>query len=238
LKKNTTLAIEPKFMKKAGVFLILSIIIAIYAKGRTLSNHNNRIAETENSNDSTQLENGYLVILNKEKTCILLKKGIDTIFFQNDGMSRYYLEDFDNDGWNDLSIEYYTSIPDIKELFLYDPKSKTYRQVNDMTSFPASRKLIDNYYFSYRRSGCADANWISDLFKIVDYKIVFLAEIYGQGWEADTRSEPQKIELFKVAKNTKDSLLLEKKLPYIDESQVYKWNFIQDYWQKNYKNYQ
>ena len=141
-------------------------------------------------------------------------------------------EYFDQDTYKDLLVNYMTNTVGVYDILLFNPKDLTFTLINKMTGYPSPEHLTQNYYYSYHKAGCADMNWISDLFQIQNYKTILLGEIYGQGCESD----PKKVDIFKINNNDINSKLLMITLP-IDTLTKYsdfKWGFIKDYWTKNY----
>ncbi|MFT7234063.1 MAG: hypothetical protein ACI8TA_003292 [Cyclobacteriaceae bacterium] len=102
-----------------------------------------------------------------------------------------------------------------------------------------SKKLTSNpnYYYSYHRAGCADMNWVSNLFYIDNFKVYQIGEIYGNG--CDTKEITISIiELF----DSETGLVLESKLEALPIDTIetyddYKWGFINDYWNKNFEKF-
>ena len=73
-----------------------------------------------------------------------------------------------------------TNVPDIQNLLIYSPKSKSFKEVRNFDSFPYPQKIANSgYYYSYHRNGCADMNWVSDLFHIDNYDCVKIGSIKG-----------------------------------------------------------
>src|SRR5690606_29469798 len=112
------------------------------------------------------------------------------------------------------------------------------RLVNGFDRFPESQQLETNpkYYFSYHRAGCADMNWVSDLFFIKNYKTIHIGQIYGKGCDANIKEEPQIIEIYRIIDNADDKEKLIEKLPYLENIPDFsdKWDFIKKYWENNY----
>jgi hypothetical protein len=165
----------------------------------------------------------------------LIKSGKDTLTI--DGVSgNIEILKYDNDEFPDITFSYlgnnYTA-----DLFLYDRKSQTYKQVDGFTEVSDSKKLDTNpnYYFSYHRAGCADMNWMSDLFYIDNFKIYQIGEIYGKG--CDSEESKRVIEISKIV--TLDKIFIIETLPIeaIEPYKDYKWGFIKDYWNKNLEKF-
>lgn len=82
-------------------------------------------------------------------------------------------------------------------------------------------------------------NWVSDLFKIENFKAIQLGHIRGQGCDFEVKENPQVIEIYKVSDNNEEKSKLLKKLPYLKFIPDFgdKWNFIEEYWNRNYKKF-
>ena len=74
--------------------------------------------------------------------------------------------DFDKDKNVDIIVTYggnnFTYL-----LYQFDHINNTFKNVEGFDRFPQSIQLKANpkYYYSYHRAGCADYNWVSDLYK-------------------------------------------------------------------------
>jgi len=153
------------------------------------------------------------------------------------GLSNLKFPDFNKDGNKDIMLTYMGN-NFTYDLYLFDKTKNIFRFVKGFDRFPASQQLRTNskYYFSYHRAGCADMNWVSDLFFINNFKTIHIGQIYGKGCDADIKEEPQVIEIYKIIDNTEDKEKLIAKLPYLKNIPDFgdKWNFIKKYWEKNY----
>jgi len=154
------------------------------------------------------------------------------------GLGDIHILDFDKDGYIDIQTEYFGN-NSTYYLYLFDPKTNKFKNVEGFDKYPEALQIKSNskYYYSYHRAGCADANWISDLFKIVNFKTVQLGHIYGQGCDFEVKENPQVIDIYKVPNNDEDKGKLIAKLPYLKFIPNFgdKWDFIKKYWNKNYK---
>jgi len=122
------------------------------------------------------------------------------------------------------------------DLILYDKKSKNFKAVENFRDYPEPTKIADTkYYYSYHRSGCADRNWDSDLFFIEDFKTYKLGTISGR--ECEGSAEKEGLYIF-IIKENKETLLETKDINEIHKFQNDKWDFINDYWIKNYKRFE
>lgn len=159
---------------------------------------------------------------------------VDTI--EGTGLSYIKYPDFDKDGNRDILIDYYGNNSSYV-LYLFDPKMNTFREIENYLNFPDAIQLKTkpNYYYSYHRAGCGDANWVSDFFKIQNFTVIHLGHISGKGCDADIKEEPQVIKIFKVTNNNEEKKTLIEELPYLKHIPHfnYKWTFIKKYWNKN-----
>ena len=153
------------------------------------------------------------------------------------GLSNLEFPDFDKDGNKDIILTYMGN-NFTYYLYLFDKTKNVFKFIKGFDRFPASQQLKTNrkYYFSYHRAGCADMNWVSDLFFISNFKTIHIGQIYGKGCDADIKEEPQIIEIYKIIDNTEYKEKLIAKLPYQKNIPEFgdKWDFIKKYWEKNY----
>lgn len=163
---------------------------------------------------------------------------VDTI--DAEGLSYLKFPDFDRDGNKDIMLTYMGN-NFTYYLYLFDKAKNVFKFVKGFDRFPGSLQLKANpkYYYSYHRAGCADLNWVSDLFFIADFKTIHIGQIYGRGCDADLKEHPQAIEIYKVNDNTEDKEKLIAKLPYQKNIPGFgdKWDFIKRYWEKNYSKF-
>jgi len=171
-------------------------------------------------------------------TCNSNTEIIDTIYESAVGIIEY--PDFDSNGYTDILFAYIGNNPTYF-LYLFNNVTNSFVKIQNYSEFPYSRKLSVNpkYYYSYQRAGCADMNWVSDLFTISNLKITHLGHIYGQGCDANTIEEPQVIDIFRIPDNDRDRKILIEKLPYLENIPKFgdKWDFIDKYWNKNYTKF-
>lgn len=148
-----------------------------------------------------------------------------------EGFSSFKFIDFNGDGYKDLFIEHMSNVPGRCDLLLYNSRIKKFALVKDFPDYPDPQKLKGTHlYYSYHRSGCADSNWDSDLFKIVNNKIITIGNISGLGCENDG-----KLGIF-ISKTRGKKILQIKQYPInkIEHYKYYKWGFIDWYWKRNY----
>jgi len=148
------------------------------------------------------------------------------------GLSSFKFIDFYDDGYKDLLIEYLSNVPGVCELALYDKRTKKFALVDNFSEYPDPQKLRGTpLYYSYHRSGCADSDWDSNLFKIVDNKIIKIGNISGRGCD-------EKPGIF-ISKTEGREKIIIKKYPIdvIEKYKNYKWGFIKQYWERYYRKF-
>ncbi|WP_316787718.1 hypothetical protein [Pedobacter frigoris] len=175
----------------------------------------------------------YLIQYTSTYNMYILKNNRDTIFKETDAAADFEFKDFDMDGYKDIRLYYMTNVPGIEGFLLYEPKSKTFKNVLNFQDFPSPVKIGGTqYYYSYHRSGCADMNWTSDLFYIENYQCKKIGTI--NGYECENSGIKDGIYIAK-ASGTKQTVIRELPISTIKRYKEYKWGFIADYWQNNYK---
>ena len=181
--------------------------------------------------------------INSEQVTLTIYRGskiikIDTL--DSGGLSYLKFPDFDNDSNKDIMLTYMGN-NFTYYLYLFDKANNDFKFIDGFDRFPSSQQLKTNpkYYYSYHRAGCADFDWVSDLFYIQSYKTIHIGHIYGKGCDADPEVEPQIIEVSKIIDNNSDNEKIFEKLPYKKNVPMFgdKWNFIKKYWQKNYSKF-
>ena len=145
--------------------------------------------------------------------------------------------DFNGDGYQDFRTTYNSNDP-WNELFLYNPKTRSFEQVKDFHRFVNAAPLSSKpgFYYSYRGNGCADAAWFSDLFVIREYTAIKLARINGDDCQPDKR--PGVIQVRDYKASDKYEVIETLPLDTINTYKEYKWGFIKAYWNQNYKRFQ
>jgi len=142
--------------------------------------------------------------------------------------------DFNKDGYSDILIERNENTPSVFDLLLYDPNFGTFKEVKDFDLFPDPTPIPGTkLYYSYHRNGCADMDWVSDLFYLDHFRAVLIGKIHGSGCEVDLK---RSIHIYKV---TASRPVLLKTLPIstIGEYRDNKWGFIKQYWGKRYQQF-
>lgn len=149
--------------------------------------------------------------------------------------------DFDKDKSRDILLTYGGNNATYY-LYLFDNRTNTFRYVKGFDNFPEAIQLQANprYYYSYHRAGCADLNWVSDLFVIENFRAIHKGHIYGRGCDSDTKSEPQTIYIYRIRNNNEEDKKLVARLPLLSYIASFgeKWTFIGRYWNRNYRRFQ
>jgi hypothetical protein len=149
--------------------------------------------------------------------------------------------DFNKDKSKDILLTYMGNNPTYF-LYLFDNKTNSFKDVKGFGKFPEAIQLKTNskYYYSYHRAGCADLNWVSDLFVIDNFKAIQKGHIYGQACVYEVKTNPQIIEIYKIINNNENNKKVIGKLPLLKYIPNFgdKWDFIEKYWNKNYLEFQ
>ena len=170
------------------------------------------------------------IIKHNDKTVLHLNWGD----YYEEGFSSFKFVDFNGDGYKDLFIEHLSNVPGRCDLLLYDKLKKKFVLIKDFPDYPVPQRFKNtNLYYSYHRSGCADSNWDSDLFKIVNNKIITIGNISGLGCENDG-----KLGIFISKINGKEKRQLKQyPIDKIERYKYYKWGFVDWYWKNNYRKF-
>jgi len=186
----------------------------------------------EQVTDTTVIANKQYISYQSENLIYVLNEMNDTVFKSYDMNNGSEFEDFNGDGYFDIIIHYITNVPNIYDLALYDQSTRSFQLVEDFQNYPTPVKIgKTKFYYSYHRSGCADSNWDSDLFKIENYRAVRYGNIEGIGCEGESKNG-----IF-ISKIHKGNLTLIKSIQRAPDYYLDKWDFIRDYWTKNYSKF-
>lgn len=170
-------------------------------------------------------------------TFIRNSKHLKTDTLQSAGLEPVEFTDFNKDGNSDILFTYMGNNPTY-EIYLFDKTTNDFKYLKGFDRFPEAVQIETNpkYYFSYQRAGCADMNWISDLFYIDNFKTIHIGHIYGQGCDFELKENPQIIEIYMVFEDNEENKKEIEKLPYLKNIPDFgdKWDFIERYWNKNY----
>lgn len=142
--------------------------------------------------------------------------------------------DFNRDGYKDLYIIFNSNRTGDNVLFLYNKNKRNFTEVKNFGAFASATRLGNtNLYYSYEATGCADMNWNSDLFKINNFRAIAIGHIEGLGCDGD-----KEVGVF-ISKVKEEKLLPIKSYPIgvIKKYKSYKWGFIQNYWNNNYRKF-
>jgi hypothetical protein len=163
---------------------------------------------------------------------------IDTL--QSVGLGGFEFIDFNKDGNSDIMFTYIGNDSSY-ELYLFDNLTNEFKILEGFNRFTESIQLKNNpkYYYTYQRAGCADMNWVSDLFYIDNFRTIQVGHIYGQGCDFEVKENPQVISIYKVLANDEENKQMIKKLPYLKNIPKFddKWDFIEKYWSNNIEKF-
>ena len=124
-------------------------------------------------------------------------------------------------------------------LYLFNPKINNFSYIKGFEKFAAAIQLKSNTntYYSYHKAGCADYNWISDLFVIQNFKTKHIGHIFANGCESET--DLKFLKTYKILNNNEKTKKLIDNLNYYKSLPSFgiKWKFIEQYWNKNYKKF-
>ncbi|QEE49501.1 hypothetical protein FUA48_07870 [Flavobacterium alkalisoli] len=166
---------------------------------------------------------------------IFILKDNDTIYKHPEWVNSYEVKDFNEDGYKDIIFYYMSNYP-LEKIYLFDKSHNLFRLVKNSDSHPESVKIKgSDLYYSYNRRGCADLNWDSDLYYIKEFEIHKIGNITGIGCERDDDEIKNGIYIYKTKKDSIQTLI-----QYIPRDSGYygdKWEFIEKYWNENYKNF-
>lgn len=182
-----------------------------------------------------QSENGIIFeTCLKQYDLFTLKSSTGDILYKNDNNpSEYLLTDFNEDGYLDIELHFMTNVPGINELLIFDPEFKSFKEIENFSSFPSSLKIKGtDLFYSYHRSGCADANWDSDLFYFKENIAIKIGNIHAI--ECDNEND-NGIYIYKVNGENKKQIKL---IPIEKKDFDNKWDFIEKYWTENYTEFE
>lgn len=174
------------------------------------------------------LREHYRIFGTKNSGVYVLNTRGDTVIHDKDLYFDFELNDVNGDNLDDIVVHRISSISGLTYLLLFDATHRSFHRVKNFEKFPMPTPIPGTHYFySYHRSGCADAYWDSDLFYLQDYEAIQLGNISGNACEGDLG-----IVVSKVTNGEKliiDTFDLDTLETYRD----YKWGFIADYWQRH-----
>ncbi|MFA7325899.1 MAG: hypothetical protein WC121_04485 [Candidatus Kapaibacterium sp.] len=165
----------------------------------------------------------------------IIRNGKDTTTFFDMAGGIEVLK-FNSDDYLDITFSFLGNNI-ITELYLFDENVLNYTKVENFEWFPEAKQIKSNpnFYYSYHKAGCADWNWVSDLFYIKDFKTYRIGNIYGLG--CISGEELRSIIVSRILSD--DNLVLIDTFPIdtIDVYDKYKWGFIEDYWNNNLEKF-
>jgi hypothetical protein len=168
----------------------------------------------------------YVVQLDSTHTFRVVSNGDTAILGEDYFPGDLKLVDFDADGATDILVTFMGNVPDVCDLFLFDRQRRTFRQVRNFRRFPAPTSIEGTpYYYSYHRSGCADMNWNSDLFRIENFTAIQIADISG----VECDGMDQGVFVTKIGPDGEEKPVATFTLDVLDRPR-YKWGFIEYYW--------
>jgi len=195
-----------------------------------------------NAKDSSIVHSDSTLILGERFKAVYKTNGIlyvlgskgDTLSKERGLYHQFEFDDFNGDGLDDIRVHYVTNLP-IEDLLMFDSSRKKFRKVLDFSKYPEPQTIPGtNYYYSYHRSGCADADWDSDLFFIENFKAIRIGNIAGR--QCQNRDEKDGIYISGIfGENSKPIAILP--IDVIEKYEGNKWDFIKDYWSKNYRRF-
>lgn len=165
----------------------------------------------------------------------VVKEKVDTIIRFDYLPADFQLVDFNNDSFADIMfVRLPTNVPNICDLFLYQPSQQTYRKVEGFDAFPDPRRIIgSNCFYSYQRTGCADMNWESSLFLIDANTLnklgVMEATLCPISLDSLSQESIRVFEFNQSGKCLYEEIHMDELVKYKD-----KWGFIEEYWEHNW----
>lgn len=225
-------------------FLIISFFFLLFSCKNEISNDNDIDSKKNDENLKTQfkeIKSDTLIVNNlkfvikqfKEEnfdfSLIILNGKFDTIYKHNDFIDEYKISDFNNDGFQDIILDYITNVPGIVDVLLFDLPNGKFQIIEELGNYASPIKIKNSEcYYSYERAGCADYNWESDLFYLSDYKCVKVGNISGKGCGYEKRNG---IFISKIVNNEEFEInWIKRDTGYYED----KWEFIENYWTKNH----
>jgi hypothetical protein len=168
---------------------------------------------------------GFHLKTSTSKTTVNIKGEFTSVEFR----------DIDLDGYKDILLDHGGNIPERYSLLLYIAKWKRFQSVSNFNLFPSPVKVKrTKYFYSYHKNGCADLDWVSDLFYIENFKAKRVGKIDAVGCGTE-RVQP-KIYIYKIS-GSSQKLIETFPINYVEKFEDTKWGFIKNYWFKKYKNF-
>ena len=118
---------------------------------------------------------------------------------------------------------------------LYVPSLNGFKEVENLFAFPDPQPIQGTkYYYSYHKNGCADLDWVSDLFFLNGFKAERIGMADGVGCGTDEVKTA--IYIYKV-KRDKKTLFKVLSMNTIEKYKESKWGFIRQFWTEKYKQF-
>lgn len=175
------------------------------------------------------------LIVNKEQLIKILKdnkfislltiKG-DTIVKFNDYYSNIKFLDIDQDGYIDIRVYVNSNTPNECINYFFDKQSNGYKEIINST-LDVERIKGTNLFYSYNATGCGDMNWESHISKIENWQETNIGSLEVKG----CGNKDSKITIYKINKMKKE-IIDSKPLTVLEKRD--KWDFISEYWKRNY----
>jgi hypothetical protein len=140
--------------------------------------------------------------------------------------------DFDKDGIVDIAFK--SNLENQYDLIKFDTITNKFKKVKDFDKFLEPKKINNsNYWFGYHAAGCADECWESDLFYLDNFEAKRIGNISKYYIDESGNFE------FVISRVSNDKLI---PIKHLDKKSVEKWEenkfeAIESYWIKNYKNF-
>lgn len=210
---------------KMNTWVLIGILFIIFFNSDAKDSDLKKITFTLNGQK-------LIKILQNGKFIALTSISGDTIVKSQRNYERLRILDINGDGKKDIRVYIISNTPNQCDNYLFNRAKRKFKLLENCN---LDIKLVKGtkLFYSYNRAGCADYNWQSHLSKIVNFKLIQIGCIYGNGCESSTNQ--QVIEIYKINPNNQLKTLIEK-LPYLKNIPVFgeKWSFIEKYWSKNY----
>jgi hypothetical protein len=142
------------------------------------------------------------------------------------------LLDINKDGNTDIRVFIVSNTDNLCDNYLFDKKESVFQLIENCR-LDFQKIEGTEFYYSYLATGCSDMNWMSELGKIDNYRVVTYGCIVGYGCE----NEEQKIEIYKILDDHEkliETLPYETYIPKFED----KWSFIKQYWEINYQKFE
>jgi hypothetical protein len=128
------------------------------------------------------------------------------------GLSTPALIDFNTDGNLDIKLRRISEDGQsyLYYLYIFDSKNNTFVLIEDFDKIERATQIKNshNYYYSFPSSNIGDI-WISKLYYIKDFKLIYAGEMIGNVGSFNTSKNPpvfpQTIDLFKISNDTHEN---------------------------------